>query len=76
MNKKRPRDAKTEVTKSSGDPAGRADEVNMLDKETIHALQKKKYEFWTSAPVLEERKLVDFRDKIYVAPLTTVWNYL
>ena len=63
-------------------------EINQLSQETKNLLRKKKYDFsapkkitaessFDSSPYpLKEVKLVDFSNKVYVAPLTTVGEYL
>ncbi|KAJ8610966.1 hypothetical protein CTAYLR_010171 [Chrysophaeum taylorii] len=82
-NRNRPRE---ESPFERGTPAAAEDERNKIPLETLQELQRKRYAFETARgaqPVeetgvdplfLRPRKLVDFGDKVYVAPLTTVGN--
>lgn len=49
-------------------------EINQLSYETKVLLRKKKYPFEITALPDKEVKLVDFSNKVYIAPLTTVGN--
>jgi len=48
--------------------------INVLDKGVQSRLRKKQYDFNSAYIFDKEVKLVDFRNKVYVAPLTTVGN--
>eukprot|EP00628_Pelagophyceae_sp_CCMP2097_P019340 CAMPEP_0206841308 /NCGR_PEP_ID=MMETSP0975-20121206/22386_1 /ASSEMBLY_ACC=CAM_ASM_000399 /TAXON_ID=483370 /ORGANISM="non described non described, Strain CCMP2097" /LENGTH=142 /DNA_ID=CAMNT_0054383817 /DNA_START=17 /DNA_END=441 /DNA_ORIENTATION=- len=50
QNTKRPREAKGDVAKTQGDPAGLADEANRLDLSVIRLLRSKKYDYWPEPP--------------------------
>lgn len=51
-------------------------EINQLKSETKIALRKKKYDFGGSKGSYPDKevKLIDFSNKVYIAPLTTVGN--
>lgn len=66
-----------------GDPEGLANEKNKLPADVMHRLNRKNFKFEEERryetsdldPMnLREVKLIDFSDKVYVAPLTTVGN--
>ena len=48
--------------------------INVLDKGVQSRLRKRQYDFNSAYIFDKEVKLVDFRNKVYVAPLTTVGN--
>jgi hypothetical protein len=78
-----------EIGKSIINPTGKIRlEINQLSQEAKNLLRKKKYDFsapkkstaestFDSSPYpVKEVKLVDFSNKVYVAPLTTVGEYI